>query len=276
MYPIGVSSCGNKPLTGESFRQMAEAGLGAMELSAQDYDHYDFKQIQKNAAGNGIRLWSLHLPFAPFAVLNPAALEKEVREHTVDVFSGVIARASDAGIDKFVVHASGEPNAPETRESRIGYAMETLDRLAEFATAHGATVCVENLPRTCLGNRAAELQRLLSANDKLRVCFDLNHSLGEDNSAYLKLLGDRIVTLHVSDYDLVDERHWLPGEGKVNWPEMVRLLQEANYQGVWMYEVGFEPPKTIDRRVMTWQDFADNARAVLNGKTPPLLGKVLL
>ena len=62
----------------------------------------------------------------------------------------------------------------------------------------------------------------------------------------------------------------------MNWPEMVRLLQEVHYQGVWMYEVGFEPPKTIDRRVLTWQDFADNARAVLGGKTPPLLGKVLL
>lgn len=26
--------------------------------------------------------------------------------------------------------------------------------------------------------------------------------------------------LHVSDYDIVDEKHWLPGEGEVDW-EMV-------------------------------------------------------
>ena len=164
------------------------------------------------------------------------------------------------------------------------YQQERYKVMTEFSvdtgTAHHArridVLAVENLPRTCLGNRAEELKRIISVNDKLRVCFDFNHSLGEDNSAYIKLLGDKIITTHVSDYDLIDERHWLPGEGKVDWVEMITLMEQADYQGVWMYELGFKAPASIDRRELTWQDFGDNARTIFAKKQPEAIGTSLL
>ena len=36
--------------------------------------------------------------------------------------------------------------------------MEILSALADFAAERGAVMAVENLPRTCLGNRAEELK----------------------------------------------------------------------------------------------------------------------
>ena len=81
------------------------------------------------------------------------------------------------GIDKFIVHPSAEPIEKDLRSENFKYSMESLDRLAEIAYAEGAVIAVEDLPRTCLGNSADEIGKLISVNDKLRVCFDTNHLL---------------------------------------------------------------------------------------------------
>lgn len=273
MFPIGLSTSGTMPLTEEMFQQMAQSGVAAMELSYRNFDGFDYQKVKGLANRHGIRLWSMHLPFSPFSKLNPASPDPEIQKYTMALFQELIGRGTEIGIDKFVVHPSGEPNVPETREEGIKHAMEFLDALAEYAHGKGAQIAVENLPRTCLGNTSAELERIIGVNDKLRVCFDLNHSLIEDNSAYIQRLGSKIITLHVSDYNFIDECHFLPGEGKVDWIRMVELLKEAGYQGMWMYELGFEPTKKIDRRWLIAQDFVDNARTIFAGKIPAPIGK---
>ena len=57
-------------------------------------------------------------------------------------------------------------------------AKEGLFLLSRVATEAGAHLCVEDLPRTCLGNSSAEILELLTADPSLTVCFDTNHLLG--------------------------------------------------------------------------------------------------
>lgn len=40
--------------------------------------------------------------------------------------------------------------------------------------------------------------------------------------------------------EALKERHWLPGEGKINWKELIAALDSCGYSGVWMYEVNPE------------------------------------
>ena len=61
----------------------------------------------------------------------------------------------------------------------------------------------------------------------------------------MKKLGKDIITLHISDYDFVDERHWLPKEGKTDWDSLIKALVECGYDGVWMYEV--DPKKYLTK-----------------------------
>ena len=104
-----------------------------------------------------------------------------------------------------------------------------VDLLAELAYRHGAVIAVEDLPRSCLGHDIAELERLVSVNDKLRVCFDTNHLLIDDNLSFAEKLGSKIITIHASDYFFVDECHWLPGEGEVDWHALYNKLVEKGY-----------------------------------------------
>jgi sugar phosphate isomerase/epimerase len=108
---------------------------------------------------------------------------------------------------------------------------------------------------------------LLAADPRLRVCYDINHITREPSAEFIRVVGGRIETLHVTDCDHINERHWLPGEGILDWPEILRALKEVGYTGVWMYEVPFGTPKTILRpRDLTCADFRRNADEVFSGK----------
>ena len=106
------------------------------------------------------------------------------------------------------------------------------------------------------------------------ICFDTNHLFGEDTAEFVRKVGDKLITLHVSDYDFVNERHWLPGEGKIDWQSLLKALNEVGYQGPWLYEIGAKCPNSILRdRDLTCEDFVRNANELFQGKAPTVFSK---
>lgn len=274
MYKIGLSSCGF-PLTEENFRALRDAGIEAVEISlpSEEYAHIRYDAVAELARRYGITLWSFHLPFAPFDEIDPSSEDAAVRQRTLQYFTTLIEQASAIGIRLFVIHASGEPIPDDRRAARMQCAKASLRILAEVAARHGAILAVEDLPRTCLGRDAADMQELLSAHPALRACLDTNHLLTSEVTDLIAALGERIVTLHVSDYDRLNERHWLPGEGCIPWPQVLEKLAQVGYNGPFLYEVGLACPATILRdRDLTFSDIRDNAIALFAGRTPPLRG----
>ena len=270
MYTIGLSSCG-KIINEKLFADYARAGIGVMEISprANEYDALNYGEIEALSQKYGIGLWSYHLPFAPCEELDISS--SALAQATVVYLSELIRKGASIGIDKFVIHPSGEPIADGERGERLLCAQNSLAELAEIAGRHGAILAVEDLPRTCLGRNAEEVEALVNAHEALSVCFDTNHLLSGDPVEFIHRLGDKIVTLHVSDYDFMNERHWLPGEGKVDWPAIFTALREVNYRGPWLYEISPECPNTIFRdRNLVCEDFVANAKALFAGEKPPI------
>ena len=267
MYQIGMSSCG-EDLTEALFADYKKAGVQAIEISLgnkPDKD-LDYAEIKRLSDVYGIELWSFHLPFAPFTELDLS--HPDLCDHTVEYFKHLIKEGSSIGIKRFVVHPSGEPIFDEQRAARLECSGKSLARLAEYAKSLNAIICVEDLPRSCIGRNSEEMLELLSAHEDLRCCFDTNHLLSlEKPHEYIRKIGNRIVTLHVSDYDFLDERHWLPGEGDIDWQKLYRALCEIGYNGAWMYELYLKSPDSIVReRELTRSDFVINAREIFEGK----------
>ncbi|RKY58288.1 MAG: hypothetical protein DRP94_06745, partial [Candidatus Latescibacterota bacterium] len=87
----------------------------------------------------------------------------------------------------------------------------------------------------------SELEALLEGipQEHIGVCLDTNHV--KDASSLpevIHALGRWLVTLHISDFDGSDERHWLPGRGVIDWPAVWHALEEVGYDGPWLYESG--------------------------------------
>ena len=257
------------------FAAYQKSGIEVMELSVGNkqevHDNLPLADIQKWAAAYGVELWSYHLPFAWY---NIATLDSEKRAKVIDLYAEMIKKAREIGVRHFVTHPSAEPYTPEERADRISACKESLVRLAEIGRQNDAIIAVEDLPRTCLGNCSSELLDLVSVDDSLGICLDTNHLLGEDLITFIKKVVHRAVTTHVSDYDFIDERHWLPGEGKVDWRAVYAALCEGGYKGPWVYELGFDTPtKTLHRpRNLTCADYVRNAREIFEGKPITVIG----
>lgn len=262
-WKLGMSSCSTGKLDKETFDGYAANGISCMEVAlGNEHTPVDWKNTLALSRDSGVELWSLHLPFYPFETLNIATNDTKLRNRTIEFLTeNYIKRGADIGIKTAVIHPSAEPYAENEREELIKVGAESLAELAESAAKCGMRIAVEDLPRTCLGNCSDDIKKLIALNDKLRVCLDTNHLLAEKNVDFVKALGDKIVTLHVSDYDYLNERHWLPYEGKVNWVELVSALEDAGYAGPFMYEIELKTSKTIVRRDLTFADFAENYKA---------------
>lgn len=266
---IGFATPSIYPFSEKLFSEWAPAGIGAIEISygSEIMDVLNFKTARKWADKYGIELWSAHLPFWPFDKLDIS--KPELAENTLEYFKSLIEKINgDAGINRFVLHASGEPISDGERPLRIATAKKYLSALASYARTKGSVVCVENLPRTCLGQNSDEILELISGEENLRACFDTNHLLYQPTVDFIKSVGSEIETVHISDYDYVDEKHWLPGEGKIDWQKLYNTLTEVGYKGNWIYEVILRapiemPPRSRD---LNGADLVRNANEIFENK----------
>ncbi len=274
MYKIGLSTDGGKELLGKAFLQECKDNNIACVEIACPVDMiftFDYETFCRDAKDYGVTVWSFHLPFLEHDISN---LNEEARNNTVDYFETIIKTFSNYGVYRYIVHSSFEPIEDADRASKMAAAKISLKQLAEIAAKYDSVISVEDLPRTCLGRNADEILELISVDDRLSVCFDLNHLLSETQAEFIGKIGEKIETLHVSDYDFVNERHWLPGEGKIDWQSVMAGLKKVGYKGPWLYELAFACPKSIIRdRDLCCEDFERNANEIFEGKPLTVFSK---
>ena len=192
---------------------------------------------------DGLEVWSVHLPFS--ADLDISLTDDAKRAANVETMAEMIRLAGEFKPKKLVLHPSSEPISDADREKRLLCAEESIGKLLPVAKEIGAQLCIENLPRTCLGRTSDEIRRLIEDYPEVMVCFDSNHLLIEDHTSFFNNVGERIGTIHASDYDKTDERHWLMGKGIVDWPLFLKNLKYFGYEGVFMTEVKSGTPADV-------------------------------
>ena len=269
-------SLGRSCINAETFKLCKNAGIDGIEISLgtkNDADGFDFAAAKALADKHGLELHSFHLPFLPFNIIDISA--PEIADSSVEYLCDLIKDATSVGIKTIVIHPSGEPIAESDRPVRLETAKKSLAKLADFSAALGATIAVEDLPRTCIGRNSSDILELISAHPALRVCFDTNHLLSERISDFIKAVGDMIITTHVSDYDAINERHWLAGEGVIDWKALKDDLIAVGYDGYWLYELGlYKDSNTIEReRCLTYDDFRRNYDDIMSDSPITTIGK---
>ena len=282
MYKIGLSTTGKK-IEPKLFEEAKNAGIDCFEVSIRydGYDNLDYQGLRKMADDYGIKLWSFHLPFKPFDFIDISTTDKEWRKKSVAYIAEVLKKGADIGFDKFILHSGGLTKRQTQKEvdDRLNCACESYVEMAEIAQKEGGVICVENLPPVCVGKDIEEVKKLVSADSRLKVCFDTNHLLPGDGAEFIKAFSDRLITIHVSDYDFINERHWIPGEGKLDFQKILLALKEIGYQGPWLYEVGFdaEADGMVRERDINCFDISKNAKEIFENKPlTKIPGKIVL
>lgn len=261
MWRIGTSCNTANPA---DLKKIKEAGMNCIELTWYSHDLFDpsvKKLLGENvrAAGDmGIEVWSAHIPFGTH--WDPSSTDSRIREEVIRNASGVFDVLREWGIRRAVFHPSWEPIMPEEREQRLALSRETLQALGRRAAESGIRLAVECLPRTCIGNRASEIETLVGDNPGLGICCDVNHLFKETPQQFIGLVGSSIITTHISDNDGIDEKHWLPGEGVIQWREVIDALAGAGYDGAFMFETRNRDPFVLMetwRKLVEWRNRDD-------------------
>ncbi|MBM3708750.1 MAG: sugar phosphate isomerase/epimerase [Actinobacteria bacterium] len=271
-FRLGVSSFLTQHWpTPEDIRALAYSPVMCVELASPEMWDVSPQQIHETLAAlraSGLELWSVHSPFGDG--LDLSSLDEPVRGRTLDALRRAFELAANLCCKTVIVHPSAEPIALEERGERLRQAHRSLGKVVAMAQESNIPGAIEPLPRTCLANTADEVAMLLEGapEDWLGICLDVNHAnVGQDLVSFIRRFNFRIITLHISDNDGVDEKHWLPGRGVINWAEVMRALREIGYTGPLVYEVGLDDEGLAQRL----QHFGDNHHWLSSLGNKPLL-----
>src|SRR5690606_16520622 len=261
-WEVGTSSLMLDDWSQDEFVRLADEGIRYLELymgSQRDKSDSEISEwvadIKSKSDSAGIEVRSVHLPFG--RTLDISSLNDEDRLTTIEEHKRLMALLQPLSIKVYVIHGSFEPILDEEREERLARSIDALRILTEEVKQYGAELALEVLPRTCLANTSDEILRILGeGGNGLRGCFDSNHMLQESPQDFVAKVGDAITTVHISDFDFVDEKHWIPGRGQIDWNAVIAELEAIGYQGPWMYEVvrrqSDDPQVTTEDLVTTW------------------------
>jgi len=243
-----------KNLTPEAIAAAAASRIATVEihpiLFEKDSDGSMRAALKETLRRTGIRPMTVHAPFG--GAYDLSSLDEAVRREGLKVVLAAVDLAAEFGAPMVVVHASAEPIAPEERPRRLEASRDSLRQVGERCAATCRRAAVELLPRTCLGNTVEELLALLEGlpESVFGVCLDVNHLMDRMPALpeAIRALGSRLITTHLSDYDGVDEKHWLPGKGSIDWAAALAALKEIGYAGPMNFECSL-PGETPTERV---------------------------
>ena len=195
------------------------------EVYNQAYDIVKEKDVHINA---------IHMPITnEWADL--ACQYEEDRKEIVKLFVKLIkeldARYSPTA---YVFHPGGfgvnEQNYPE-------YTQRLIKSVNVLTEETAAKICIENMAGKHFLDTSDKMLDFLDHCKNAYTCVDVNHFYYEKPETAILKYGNRIGTVHISDYDFVKERHFLPKEGLIEWNKVLAALQTAGYQGVFTYEL---------------------------------------
>ncbi len=251
-YGVSMNTVGGR-MTPELAGLFRESPVKTVEviLAALEQDDRDggpsrrlFRELQADGA---IRAESLHLPY--FGVWDVSALDETVRRESVRQITTIVERNLEFGPRYLTLHSSAEPIADAARRAHLDQASRSVADMVPFLQRHNLKLSVELLPRTCIGHDEGEIRAIVDRFDPacVGICLDVNHvmSRAAELPRIIEALADRLYTLHISDYDGIDERHWFPGEGVIAWPAVMDALRRTGRDLLLLYEI--RPDETRDR-----------------------------
>lgn len=260
--PIGKSMGRWTGFSLESMKANKASGLDYIEVTMNNVINKNPVGVEERAAAlmseiqeAGLQVWSVHMPYS--RTLDISVIDDAKRAENVQYMKEMMRVAGVFKPQRIVLHPSSEPITPDEREQRLANSHASIGELAPVAKEIGAVLCVENLPRTCLGQNGEEMMKLIEGYDEVGLCFDTNHLLYQSHADYLKAVAKgKIMTVHLSDYDFADERHLIPGKGLIDNKALWAGIKENGYDGIMMFECYGEPEQL------------DTARRILLGELP--------
>lgn len=192
----------------------------------------------------------IHGPFWGFSV---ASHDPAIRRVVTDRFLKALDVCEKLGANQMVIHSPattwGYNNLqafPDEVAKLFERAHMTLKPVVKRAEEAGVTLVIENIEDKDPTERVRLAQSF--GSERVRVSIDTGHAHYAHVSTgappvdiYVTAAGNMLEHVHIQDADGFADRHWLPGEGTINWIAVFRALGKLSSNPRLVLEVRDQP-----------------------------------
>lgn len=260
-----------------AFDTVAAAGFSVTEIShPRMLSQRDAPALRRHAENIGLAIRAVHAP----PMRRDAALTRQ-REAAV--------LAAELGAEILVVHVSSlrfSSTNPATRALARERDLFRLEALLRFCAPFGLTLGLENgkhpdhpeylmdLLLTLDGGAGAghpsssappltsSPHHLVTSSSPAGLVFDSGHAAlrGGDPTRVAQAMLPRLIHTHLHDNHGARDEHLTPGDGAIDWPALLTLLDLAGYRGARLLELQPRP----GRRPADWERELAQGRRILS------------
>lgn len=236
-----------------SLHPMTDEALAFMQTAShqQVFDHY--AALREYAQGLGLTFSQIHAPLRPAYYAD----QTEYNENYYQTQERSVVACAALGTPLAVFHMLQPPlERYSEKYQREGEALnvEFFGRMMPLLEKYGVQVCIENLfgittlPSDdydySLNSRTQDVKHIIDSynalfgKDRFAACVDTGHAfvMGQDPAQMIRTLGSRVRALHVADNNGRQDQHNAPGQGGINWNDLLSALKEVGYQGSFSFE----------------------------------------
>lgn len=151
------------------------------------------------------------------------------------------------GAPWIVVHPSTRIEQGQVTQDTHEMNVQFFQELADYAKQFRVGIAIENMwGKTVEGARryAIDVQELIDLVDAVDrhnagACWDTEHGSieGLDQARAIRMLGDRLKCLHISDEAGPEHVHILPYMGRISWTEILQALADIGYKNPFTFEI---------------------------------------
>jgi sugar phosphate isomerase/epimerase len=250
-WPISLSTgCFYQQSILDCLETIRASGFSMIEVcsSPAHLDYHDLGAVRAVAARIdqlGMEAYSFHAPFADR--IDISSLDADRRQLALKEILQALEAAAALQVHYFVLHPGPEhANIPpnEERLRRMENVVATINCVARRCAELGIGCVLENkLPHLLFGN-TSDILWILDAVDGVEVgaCLDTGHAfLSGDLANMVRKLAGHLRVIHAHDNRGHSDDHLPPGDGKIDWPWLMRELVATGFHGVLVLELAGAP-----------------------------------
>ncbi|MGB2011406.1 MAG: sugar phosphate isomerase/epimerase family protein [Akkermansiaceae bacterium] len=269
-WPIGMSTgCFYQSDILDILEVVRDGGFSMIEVCSYPA-HLDYHDMEKVKAASrkirkvGIEPFSFHAPFADH--IDITSLDEEQRKNSVRELIKASEAAAELGVRHMVLHPGPEREGRPPAEEffyHLEKACEGVNEVARRCEELGMSLLLENMLPHLLFGRIQDMLYILGAarSQNIGTCLDTGHAhLAGDLPMAMHKLSCHLRMVHINDNKGDWDGHLPPGEGDIDWKDVMTQLEQNGFRGGLILELSNRHGNDYDKLMQEARD----AREYLN------------
>ena len=231
---IGLSMlyCLNEPFTA-LLKRLCEVDVNHIEIPDEGLHTLNQRRVRslkEVAKANNLDL----VVHAPWAGINIAVPNTVLRRVILKRLQKSIVYAAQLGCCLWLFHPGSKTGLSHIYPGKDWQLnLDSVRTLLRVARREGVEIAIENNPEPYpnLMKTVGDFHRFYEElDDNIGMVLDVAHAnLNRQIQDFMKQFSEKIVHMHVSDNDGVNDLHLGIGYGSIDWENVARLVKEAEY-----------------------------------------------